>query len=173
MEDLESKLISLACPILNLSKNTQNIYKNEIQALRSRCANNAHAITDFQIQKPKSTENKISTNKTTSQIASQNMSGCAIINNITQSDVSSNQIRIIQGNKHLFPAEKLGTTETYDITLIYNGEDYTGTYKIGSKDGRSRSGILKSNLFGELNFKEGIVFKINKLQAFQYKIEVR
>jgi hypothetical protein len=66
-----------------------------------------------------------------------------LVNNITENDVNSNQLRITVDNKHLFPAEKIGQPMVYNLTLVFNGTRYNCTYRIGSNDGKSRSGVLK------------------------------
>lgn len=66
-----------------------------------------------------------------------------VIDNITSSDVGKNQIRIIVNNKHLFPKENPGNPKTYTLRFRTNNSEFDALYKIGSLDGRLRSGILK------------------------------
>jgi hypothetical protein len=75
------------------------------------------------------------------------------VDNITENDVNSNQLRITVDNRHLFPAEKIGQSMVYNLTLVFNGSRYNCTYRIGSNDEKSRSGVLKlgSGLASQIN----------------------
>jgi hypothetical protein len=66
-----------------------------------------------------------------------------LVHNITENDIDHNQLRITVANKFLFPAEKIGQPRVYKIILVFNGTPFTCTYRIGSLDGKSRSGVLK------------------------------
>jgi len=65
------------------------------------------------------------------------------IKNITQKDFERQQIRILAHQKEMFPPEHRGFPKTYDVTIICSDQAYSCTYKIGSKDGKARSGVLK------------------------------
>jgi len=77
-----------------------------------------------------------------------------IIDNVTENDVNSKQLRITVKNKELFPKEIPGKPITYDLhfSIYPESETFKASYKIGSKDGRSRSGILKlpKNIYEEI-----------------------
>lgn len=100
------------------------------------------------------------------------MSKSIIANNITESDISSNQLRITIANKHLFPSEKVGQPQVYNIKLVYNGNDFSCTYRIGSKDGKSRSGVLKlgSGLVSSMRLRSTDLITISVLAAGKYEI---
>ena len=101
------------------------------------------------------------------------MSKSIIVNNITASDVSSNQVRITVDNKHLFPSEKVGQPQVYNVTLVFNGGAYDCTYRIGSKDGKSRSGVLKlgSGLVSIMNLHQGELITISAISTGKYEIK--
>ncbi len=65
------------------------------------------------------------------------------IANITYKDFEGKRIRILVHQKEMFPEERPGFPETYDIAVVWKGRDYRCTYTIGSKDGKSRSGALR------------------------------
>lgn len=65
------------------------------------------------------------------------------ITNITPKDQAKKQIRILVAQKHLFPQEERGVPKTYDVQITHNGKPYPCTYRIGSADGKSRSGVLR------------------------------
>ena len=65
------------------------------------------------------------------------------IKNITQKDFERQQIRILAHQKEMFPPEHRGFPKTYDVTIICSDQAYSCTYKIGSKDGKARSGVLR------------------------------
>ncbi|MEP2445793.1 MAG: hypothetical protein ABJI69_01085 [Balneola sp.] len=64
------------------------------------------------------------------------------ITNITKTDIASYKIRITKDHKFLFPSEKIGEPITHDITVRINRVNYPAAYRIGSKDGKQRSGLL-------------------------------
>ncbi len=101
------------------------------------------------------------------------MNKSIIVNNITESDVSSNQLRITIANKHLFPSEKVGQPQVYNISLVYKGKVFSCTYRIGSKDGKSRSGVLKlgSDLVSSMKLRSSNIVTISALAAGQYEIK--
>lgn len=65
------------------------------------------------------------------------------VTNITRKDCERKQIRILAHQKELFPTERPGFPENYDITVIWEDSPYSCTYRIGSKDGKARSGVLR------------------------------
>lgn len=65
------------------------------------------------------------------------------IANITAKDFQKKQIRILAAQKDLFPDERRGVPHTYDIMVSWKGQAYGCTYRIGSKDGKLRSGVLR------------------------------
>ena len=96
------------------------------------------------------------------------------IDNITKSDFGSRNIRIKVNNKHLFPAEKPGNLISYPLDFKVGEIDFIAKYKIGSKDGKSRSGILKleDRIYQEiLKIQVGTNLKISKSKENKYIIE--
>ncbi|MCK9236206.1 MAG: hypothetical protein M0Q41_07265 [Bacteroidales bacterium] len=90
-----------------------------------------------------------------------------IIDNITENDVTNKQLRITVNNKKLFPKEILGKPINHNLLFsIYpESETYQASYKIGSWDGKSRSGILKlpKNIYEEiLKIKSNSILEISK-----------
>ena len=65
------------------------------------------------------------------------------ITNITRKDCEGKQIRILVHQKELFPPETPGFPETFNVTVIWRGDRYGCTYRIGSRDGKTRSGVLR------------------------------
>ncbi len=66
-----------------------------------------------------------------------------IIDNITFKDRQKGIIRILKKNKFLFPKEIRGEPKRYFLIFNYKWKKYSANYRIGSKDGKSRSGVLK------------------------------
>jgi hypothetical protein len=97
--------------------------------------------SDFKNQNPE----KKKKNKTeiTKKPLGTSASGIVYIDNISKSDVKSRNIRIKVENKHLFPPDKLGQPISYSLNFKAEKTDFIAKYKIGSKDGKSRSGVLK------------------------------
>lgn len=119
-------------------------------------------------------ENMVSKNniKITKQIKELKMDS-VLITNITEKDAKAKKIRITSGNKHLFPSERLGFVQKYDLTFSNDDLSFIATYTIGSKDGRSRSGILKLGdelYLLQLMITEGTTLKITKTGLQQYEI---
>ena len=97
-----------------------------------------------------------------------------LIENFTQSDFKSKQIRITVDNKHLFPEEIIGNPITHKLIFMFEENKYKVPYTIGSKDGKSRSGVLKFNNelnFDILNIKHGDILKISYVGQNKYLIE--
>jgi len=66
-----------------------------------------------------------------------------IVSTITEIDIKKHQLRILKSNKYLFPNEIIGNPKTYELNFQFKGVIYTCCYRIGSNDGRSRSGFIK------------------------------
>lgn len=160
IDNLETELINYVCPILNISKNIKNKYRLEISSLRANLAKKAHSgISSNKIK----TLNKIQPVK----ILTENYSNKdIIIDNITKKDIALGILRILKNNKSFFPGEMIGSTKVYQLKLVYNSIDYNATYRIGSIDGNSRSGILKSELFKGLKLTENSIIKIQKVGEY-------
>jgi hypothetical protein len=96
-----------------------------------------------------------------------------IVETITDKDCLSKKIRILADNKHIFPLEIIGTPLKHKIIFEYKNKEYNASYIIGSKDGKSRSGVLKldTQLYQLLNVSCGINLKIVKISNNKYSIE--
>lgn len=170
IEDLETEIINELVPILNISKNSKNTFKEHLQQFRKNCATMALKNSDF---KEKRTEKKETIIKTTNDRKLYNSSTYGIVN-ITKSDIKSRNIRIKVDNKHLFPLEKSGNPTSYFLDFKVGNIDFVSEYKIGSKDGKSRSGILKlgDRIYQDvLKIKIGTNLKISKSKENKYIIE--
>lgn len=171
IEDLETAIIQELVPILNISKNSNNPFKADLQKLRKNCATIALRGADSTgtiIQKPKT--QKMETNQKYSGAVS---TGGIYISNITAKDAKSKKIRITVDNKHLFPQERRGESNTYDLDFVVGDSEFKASYTIGSKDGRSRSGVLKlgNYVYQEvLKIQEGTMLKISKINGGKYMI---
>jgi hypothetical protein len=173
IDKLETEIIRHLKPILNIDhKNPKNPYKNQIKQLRKKCASIAIKNLDFKNPNPQKKE----TNKTKvkSNPFGSSTSGIIYIYNITKSDFKSRNIRIKVENKHLFPLEKSGNPISYSLDFKVKEIDFIAKYKIGSKDGKSRSGILKlgDKIYQEiLKIKVGTNLKISKSNENIYIID--
>jgi hypothetical protein len=173
IEDLETEIINELVPILNISKNSKNAFKGLLQKLRKNCAIMAIKNSDFKENKTKKKETPIKTTNN-GKVYNVSSSGIAFIDNITKSDFKSRNIRIKIDNKHLFPAEKSGNPTSYFLDFKVGKLDFVAEYKIGSNDGKSRSGILKlgDNIYQEnLKIQIGATLKISKSMDNKYIIE--
>ena len=97
-----------------------------------------------------------------------------LINNITKGDVKTKMIRVTVENKQLFPTEILGDPQKHNLVFNYDNKKFNATYTIGSKDFKSRSGVLKigSELyFDKLHICKGTTLMITKNYSHNYKIE--
>ncbi|SIS86147.1 hypothetical protein SAMN05421766_104449 [Zobellia uliginosa] len=173
IEDLEIEIINELVPILNISKNPKNQFKTTLQSLRKNCA--LTAKTNFGI-KEKKLEKKEITIKTLNNKMSDDFSSSdsIYINNITKNDFEKRNIRITVPNKHLFPLEKPKEPTSYTLNFKAGDIDFLAEYKIGSLDGKSRSGILKLGdiIYREtLKIQEGTNLKITKLKVNTYHID--
>jgi hypothetical protein len=96
------------------------------------------------------------------------------VDNITKNDFSSKQIRITVDNKHLFPPEEIGNPITYALTFVADNKEFTAKYSIGSKDGKSRSGVLKLDkvlYLDLLKINPGTILKICIIEQNKFTIE--
>ena len=96
-----------------------------------------------------------------------------IIDNITANDSDKGQIRITSENKSSFPRESIGETITHDLLFQHEGKEYPAKYRIGSRDGRSRSGGLKLDreLYQNvLRIRVGTRLEIRKVRQNEYSI---
>ncbi len=96
--------------------------------------------------------------------------GYIYIENITDKDYSKKQVRIIVRNKFLFPDEIIGISKVYNLIIIIGSNEFQTTYRIGSKDGKSRSGVLKTD-FDKWGINFGSVLKVIKVKPFVYQID--
>lgn len=96
------------------------------------------------------------------------------ISNITESDIKNRYIRILKNNKKFFPTKKTGFTGTNDIQIIYEDHNIIpATYKIGSPDGKKRSGyiVFKKENFEKLHILPGDVLNFEVLTPnHSYKV---
>jgi len=95
------------------------------------------------------------------------------IDNITEKDADSGKIRILKGNKFLFPEEKIGVPSSYCLKFVYGEQILDAKYRIGSADCRSRSGVLRfknEHFYDVLKVSAGSLFRITKAGDL-YRIE--
>lgn len=86
-----------------------------------------------------------------------------IINNITESDVRSNILRILVANQLYFPEADNGNDTSYNIKVIIQGEIYAAVYRARIR----RSGILRlgAELYNErLNIEPGDKLNVKVLE---------
>ncbi len=173
IDKLETDIIRELKPILNIDhKNPDNPFKERIKQLRKNCATIAIKKSDPINLNPK--EKSSSKPKIQSKSYGVSDSGIIYIDNITKSDVKSRNIRIKVENKHLFPAEKSGNPISYSLNFKVGNTDFIAKYKIGSKDGKSRSGILKlgDSVYQEvLKIRVGANLRISKSKDNKYIVE--
>ncbi len=173
IDALETKIIHNLKPILNIDyKNPDNPHKEKIKALRKECAKMAFKNAGFNESKSESYE--IPRSKTPIETEGMSASGTIFIDNITDSDWQTNKIRITVGNKHLFPSEKKGNPVSYSLNFRVGNADFIATYRIGSKDGKSRSGVLKlgEDLYHRvLKIQPRSRLKISKSRDCNYTVE--
>jgi len=96
------------------------------------------------------------------------------ISNITEIDVKKKTIRITKEKKFIFPIEIIGYPKTYNLTFHLGNKSFISTYTIGSKDGKSRSGLLRlgsDNFENILKINIETSLKITKLSENNYQIE--
>ncbi|HEY1045229.1 MAG TPA: hypothetical protein VGF79_02245 [Bacteroidia bacterium] len=105
------------------------------------------------------------TNNTTS-------SNTICINTITERDADKKMLRILKGNKHIFPAEKIGKPMIYKLIIKFKMISMEVSYRIGSLDGKSRSGILKFDeaIYDCLKIKKGAEVILRKESEGEYRI---
>lgn len=172
IENLETEIISELVPILNISKNPRNTLKEILQQLRKNCA--TIAVKNSNLKNLNPDTYNISKQKAQSKNYGSFTSGVIYIDNITESDIINVNIRIKVDNKHLFPAEKTGQPNSYSLEFRVENVDFVAKYTIGSKDGKSRSGILKlGNIIYQetLKLQVGTNLKIIKLKENKYIVE--
>ena len=173
IDKLETEIIKQLKPILNIDhKNPENPYLNQIKQLRKNCALIAIKNSDFRNQN--SEKNKTNKTEITKKTLGTSTSGIVYIDNISKSDVKSRNIRVKAENKHLFPAEKSGQPISYSLDFKVGNKNFIAKYTIGSKDGKSRSGILKlgDSIYQEtLKIHVGINIKVSKSKDSKYIIE--
>lgn len=94
------------------------------------------------------------------------------IKNITQKDYQRTQIRILADQKEMFPPERPGYPNTYNVTINWKGDVYECDYRIGSKDGKQRSGILrlKNGLPDALGNRVGKILILQKITNNEYNL---
>jgi len=94
------------------------------------------------------------------------------ITNITKKDFARKQIRVLAHQKDLFPAEQPGFPKTFDITVVWGDISYNCTYTIGSKDGKSRSGVLclKAGLAETLSNRAGKTLVLHRTANNKYHL---
>ena len=173
IENLETEIINELVPILNISKNPKNSFKETLQQLRKNSASMALKLTDLEERKLKKKEIKINANKSI-KVYGVSSTGTVYIDNITNSDKKSRNIRIKVENKYLFPPEKFGNPISYLLNFKVEKTEFIAEYKIGSKDGKSRSGILKlgDKVYQEiLKIQTGTSLKITKSKDDKYIID--
>ena len=173
IDKLETEIIKQLKPILNIdNKNPENQFLNQVKQLRKNCALIAIKYSGFKNQNPE--KNKINKTKITKKPLGTSTSGIVYIDNISKSDVKSRNIRIKVEKKHLFPAEKSGQPISYSLDFKLGNMDFVAKYTIGSKDGKSRSGVLKlgDSIYRDtLKIQVGANLKISKSEDNKYKIE--
>ena len=173
LDKLETDIIRELKPILNIDyKNPDNPYKEQIKQLRKNCATKAIMNSGIIGQRTKIKEKEKL--KVQSKSYGTATSGTIYIDNITDSDVKIRSLRIKVENKHLFPAEKPANPTSYHLDFRVGNFDFVAEYRIGSKDGKSRSGILKlgDSIYQEtLRIGLGTILKISKSSNNQYTIE--
>lgn len=172
IEKLETEIIDNFIPILNISKNPKNAFKDTLQQLRKNCATIAMKNSDFKNRKPEKQETN--NPKVQRKVNAPSNSRIIYIDNISNSDTKSRNIRIKVENKHLFPAEQLGNPISYSLDFSVDNIEFIAKYTIGSKDGKSRSGVLKlgDNVYKDiLKIKIGTNLKISKSKDNKYSIE--
>lgn len=96
-----------------------------------------------------------------------------IVSTITSIDIKKRQLRILKANKYLFPIEIIGNPKTYQLNLQFKGVIHTCCYCIGSKDGRSRSGLIKltPKLFSALDLEPLKHIRITKTEKI-YDLDI-
>ena len=172
IDSLETEIIHGLIPVLNIDyKNPKNPYKKKIKSFRKICALAAMESVGFYLDKSSKLNNS---KQKKSKPFSKTISNSFVIKNISLGDARSKEIRILVNGKNLFPAEIRGQSKTYGLTVMYKEKSYYSTYTIGSKDGKSRSGILelKEDLYTDiLKIKSGDSLKITKTSENLYTIE--
>jgi hypothetical protein len=171
IENLETELIRLLVPVLNISKNPSSKFRSTLQQYRKNCA----AMARKNSGKVKQQNEPKKAFPISNTIAMTSTTGVIYIDNVTESDAKSKIIRIKTNNKHLFPAEQRGNPKVYSLTFMSGEETFKADYRIGSKDRKLRSGVLR---LGEiaydkiLKIKDGTNLRICKISNDKYSIEI-
>jgi len=143
LDALETEIIRQIRPVLNIDhKNPNNPFAHQIKQLRKTCA--VMAFKDFD-QINLTPDNSPTKSKATSPVDSHTSGsnvGSIIIDNITEKDVVKKLIRIKVTSKYLLPSEIIGKPVSHELSFYIDDIKFIAKYKIGSKDGKSRSGRL-------------------------------
>ncbi len=85
-----------------------------------------------------------------------------VIGNITANDVRNKKIRVLTGNKHLFPREIQGQRNSYVLPMLYQNELYDFKYTTIFTGDNPISGIIRlgSELYGYIGIEEGTTLSI-------------
>lgn len=170
IDELETEIIGELKPVLNIDhKNRHNPYKRQIKELRANCAITARSKPDFKNMKIMEKSN------TKNKLRDSSVSDVIYIDNLSKVDCKSRKIRILVGNKHLFPTGRTVESVTYELDFTVGNKTFVAKYSIGSSDGGvSRSGVLmlgKEIYDDVLNIKPNTSLKISKLEGDKYVIE--
>ncbi len=86
------------------------------------------------------------------------------IDNITENDIKTRIFRIGTANKPFFPEEIRGNPKNHTINIVFEKQEMPATYRIGSKDGKIRSGVISflAADFKSMNLSSGntLVFEV-------------
>lgn len=92
------------------------------------------------------------------------------ITTITTKDQAKKQIRILVAQKRLFPHEERSVPKTYDVSIMRDGKAYPCIYRIGSADGKSRSGILRLHDELAMIISSGETYSIQQKGNLKYEL---
>ena len=142
IEALETDIIKKLVPVLNIDgKNPNNPYKEFLLQLRKNCAKMARENAGYLDSDIQETKKVISASR--KKLVNNNTADYIYVDNITNGDVKSNQLRIRAEQKPIFPSEQRGNPVTYDLRFKVKNHEFIAKYRIGSKDGKARSGVLR------------------------------
>ena len=93
---------------------------------------------------------------------------------ISEKDIRKKLIRILKHNKSIFPLEERGYYKKFPLTFCYKKKLYDCIYAIGSKDGKSRSGMLWLDhvLYDKLQISPSKKITIVLIGQNKYKIKI-
>jgi len=144
IENLETEIINKLVPILNISKNSANYFKNDLQILRTQCANIAHKQpikieTKFkQKTKPNSNTNFNTNMKSKGKYTDiWNSKLSQIINELKENSISS-----IQLNTESF--SNVGNRKSYSFNLEFNNGIVSNNIE-GSAVARDLASVLANS----------------------------